>query len=154
MDLEKSSKLDSSADVYEQYVVRSAGIVLYRLLQSNRFVKVLTATAAEDDGSLQPYPDLNKLNDETLRVFSDYTIATKKDRSGRPYVEFTVQRGDTFVESGIARVGRVLGLDAIEFPCESDLSSLYHELCVEDGEDVYLSDGMVLTPDGRIREAW
>lgn len=146
----RSSKLSSDQ---EEQCVHSKGFVFFRIVAEGDLLKVMTATAAEDTGELRPFHDQQALLAATRSVLSERgeEWSEKEDWRGRPYVEAEFPTGADVLH--IAHTVLLsLGFEDIGVLALREMKEIYSEFAIEDGEDTYLSDGMWMTPDGRIVE--
>ena len=157
MDFERAVKLTQSFDQQIEYRVVAEGHVFFRLVARNGEGWMMTATADEDGAPFKAYPDQAKLLDETRRVLEKKGAPwePKVDRNKRPYVEFACSGPGADFQGIAAEILSALGIQsATKILAATEMRAIYDDLAVEDGEDVYLSDGMYLTPGGELRGKW
>lgn len=148
--IKRSNKLSSDQ---EEQCVHSKGFVFFRIVAEGDLLKVMTATAAEDTGELRPFHDQQRFLAATRSVLSerDEEWSEKEDWKGRPYVEAAFPAGADVLHM-VHTVLLSLGFEDIGVSALRELKEIYNEFAIEDGEDTYLSDGMWMTPDGRMVE--
>jgi len=157
MDFERAVKLTQSYGKQVEYRVAAESHVFFRLIARQGEGWMMTATADEDGTPLKAYPDQARLIDETRRFLDRKGIAwePKVDRNGKPYVEFLCPGFGEDSREIAAEILSALGIrSATKFLALAEMRAIYDDLAVEDGEDVYLSDGMYLTPQGTLRGKW
>ena len=148
--LKQSTKLHND-ETTDQMIVSSEGFVLMRLLHNATHYVLMTATAAEDDGSLRAYHDLDHLASVAESIFE--RGARKHDRQGRPYFEMDLIDHPTTVHELANKVCSALGLEACKTAwADEEMRALYEEFSNEKGERTYLSDGVYLDSRGRLSD--
>ena len=150
--IEKSKKLSSEQ---EEYRICSKPYIFYRVIVDQNGVRLMTATASEDTGEYRAYKDLKSLISATSQVFDDFgmEIIPKEDHAGRPYIETTVYPDkEHLLHIATTALDRI-GFEDVSVIALREMKTLYDEFSISDnGEDTYLSDGMWVTPDGRMIE--
>lgn len=149
LDINNSNKLTNG----EEYAILSEQYVFFRLTKMGTEFQFMTATASEDKSHHRAYPDLNILTDATTYVLRNMgvDIEDKKDRKGRKYIKAIVPNNKEYVEDLSINILERLGIDVeIEIKATNEMKDLYFELSHDDDEDVYLSDGVYLTKDGKL----
>ncbi len=129
----------------------SGGFVFFRVIAEGGTFKSMTATAAEDTGELRPFHDQSRLLAATRSVLLDQGKQWdgKVDRAGRLYVEASFERAADVLHVANT-VLMSLGFDDLEVSCPREMKGIYDEFAIDgSGEDIYLSDGMWMTADGR-----
>lgn len=146
----RSSKLSSDQ---EERCVHSKGFVFFRIVAEGDLLKVMTATAAEDTGEVRPFHDQQRLLTATRSVLVEHKKewVEKEDWKGRPYVEADFPAGADVLHLAHT-VLLSLGFEDIEVLALREMKDIYSDFSIEDGKDTYLSDGMWMTPDGRLVE--
>ncbi|MBS7815704.1 hypothetical protein J7560_09810 [Wohlfahrtiimonas chitiniclastica] len=134
--------------------------------------ELVTATAADNSGKNNALSNQERLicikaaRKTNIDWFNQGPPALKYDWAGRAYISICVASEDALesndtVESEMEELIQVffknyqdlsLDIDDSEKLKGNSLISLYEDIHVQSGEAVYLSDGMWLTPDGRIIE--
>jgi hypothetical protein len=153
VELKESSRLPRAV---QQSAIVAGGYTLFRYASDGAgHEELMTATAGDPGRPAFPNPD--RLMFVAAQCFAEIgmTNEKKQDFMGREYAQFYGDSPVEHIEAAITKTAQMLEL---ERPIsrnrsgkERDMSSLYEELSVEDGEPVYLSDGMYLHPDGSIR---
>jgi hypothetical protein len=137
-----------------QLRITSGDYVLLRFVMDGGTYTVMTATAAEDDGTFSPYPQQDLLIQAAQEAFSPIggPAQNKEDASSRAYVEFSGIDDPRQIRHAADRVAAALGLDATSDPwADEELRDIWEDLAIHDGDDpVYLSDGRSLTRDGNL----
>lgn len=149
----------------ESYVVVRSKTSFLRLLGQQPYWELMTATASEDTGGVQVCSSHRRLIDAALRTSLELGGTQPKveaDWLGREYVKLCVLRqdageSDALVKSQLDEViERFFGFyDSYESPDlkdQDELRSLYSALAIDEGEDVYLSDGLWLRSDGSVED--
>lgn len=152
-DLKKSVKFDLKSE--EKYVVIRDNAILLRILGEEGNYVTVTPTAPDDKGSHIVYQNQYLLMEVFVEVIEKYDLKheIKKDWKGREYVSFekaeylsdVCRFADVFIDHLIEKgYSKSSGRDQMQ--------EIYSGMCVEEGEPVYMSDGMYLFPDGSMRE--
>ena len=149
----------------DSYVVTRSKTSFLRLLGKHPAWELMTATASEDRGSIRVCADQRRLIEAALRASTELggtQPRVEKDWVGREYVKLCALsqepgESDDLVKSQLnAIIARFFHFyDHHESPTErgrDDMRFLYDALLVENGEDVYLSDGVWLGSDGSIHD--
>ncbi len=138
----------------EQYIIFADRVVFFRIIKQGSDFKVMTATASENNKPLCAYEKLDLLISTTISIFGDTnrSYQNKRDRNNIRYVEFFGFREVTEIEILAKKVIKKLGLDPVNVAM-MEMKELYDNFAIDDsGEDVYLSDGMWLSADGKLTE--
>lgn len=141
--------------------------------QKDKFpYELVTATAADNSGKNKALSNHERLmsikaaKKTHVDLFNKEEPELKYDWAGREYISICVASEDSLeskdtVESEMEELIQKffknyqdlsLAIDDSEKLQGNSLVSLYEDIHVQSGEAVYLSDGMWLTPDGRIIE--
>lgn len=155
----KSNKFDNAP---EQYFAEAGGYTLLRMTYSRRRGTIMTATACDDMLNTPPvYRDRKALNAamrhcvELLGGKAEY-VDDAIDGKGRPFVQTDYNGSRDELRDMLEALANKMSdhLKLAKVPSNdtgySDLRDLYDDLCVVDGEPVYLSDGVYLGPDGKM----
>jgi hypothetical protein len=156
--IKHSSKFDDTPGHYKAYT--EDGMILFRIVRADgeRSYTVMTATAGEDDGTLSPYPDKERLMAAAMEAFANQCASPrgKFDRNGIPYVQFYDLNDPSEIQSSIETTATALGLSAakiewIDVAAQNEAKDLWREFSVGDefsDEPAYLSDGLWVNSDG------
>lgn len=150
--LEPSNKL---SQIQREYRVCSKPYVFHRVIGVGDEFRFMTATASEDTGSFRAYEDQSSLINATIQALQlfDLDAEMKLDHAGRPYVETIVSCDKEHLLHVAQTALREMGFEDVSILALDDMLSIYDQLAVgDDGEDVYLSDGMWITSDGLMIE--
>lgn len=125
----------------------------------------MTATASEDSGAIQVCPYQRRLIEAALRTCIELGGTQPKvetDWLGREYVKICTvsQESDESDELVKSQLNAVIerffffydNYESPEVRGEDEMQHLYDALVVENGEDVYLSDGVWLSSDGSLHD--
>ena len=158
-----SSKFGLSSP--DSYVVTCSNTSYLRLLGKHPEWTLMTATASEDKGSVRVCSDQRRLIEAALRTSIDFGIEKPRvdaDWRKREYVKIcTVIQGpeenDDLVKSQLNEIiEKFFHFYNNHTPSgdkrEEEMQFLYKEMVVENGNDVYLSDGVWLSSDGAIHD--
>lgn len=151
-DIKRSQKayIESS----EHFIVVRGGIIYLRIVGDEGSYDVMTATAGEDYGGVASFANQMALNEAALRVsaFLNTSPQVKSDYHGREYVKIC----NCEYLSDAYRAAEMLFANLEKYSQARpgvELQSLYSELAIDDsGSDVYLSDGMWLSPNGTMKD--
>ena len=113
----------------------------------------MTATADEDSGDLKAYQDQPALIQQTVEILAEQglSISHEADRQGRAFVRSILIGDEKHI---VALILDRLGIDDdIWVLALQEKREMHAELCIDDEEPIYISDGMNLTPDGRLVRA-
>jgi len=138
----------------EQYIIFADKFVFFRIIKQGDDFKVMTATASENSQPLCAYEKLDLLISTTISIFggAKRSYQSKRDRNNIRYVEFLGFREVTEIEVLAKKVIEKLGFDPVNVAM-MEMKELYDNFAIDDsGEDVYLSDGMWLSADGKLTE--
>jgi len=107
--VESSSKLSAKQ---HEFRICSKGIVFFRLVDEDKYFRLMTATAPEDTKRLRPFSDQKRLIAATQDVLSqlDVVFSQKQDHAGKPYVEAKLSTDKKRVEHIANTVLLQLGL--------------------------------------------
>lgn len=147
--IEPSNKLSLTQ---EEYRICSASHVFYRVIVDRNGVRLMTATASEDSGEYRSFKDQELLISSTMEVFDKFDVEfeVKEDRAGRKYVETPVFPDAKHLIHIATSVLDRIGFEDVSVLALREMIDIYKEFAIDDGgEDVYLSDGMWVTSDGR-----
>lgn len=149
----------------DSYVVTRSKTSFLRLLGSHPEWALMTATASEDSGAIRVCADRRRLIEAALRTCLELggeTPIVEKDRLGREFVKIGVlnqneSESDELIKNQLHTVIACFFdfYDNHKSPYErgrDEMRLLYDSLVVEDGEDVYLSDGLWLRSDGSVHD--
>lgn len=147
----KSDKLVTQSNDDQTKMV-SGQYVLLRILHEDDSYTLMTATAKEDDGSYQAFPDLERLVAVAEEVLD--RGERHKDNWGRPYVLVRGIDHPRTIRDLANRIATKLALDPVHEPWgDEELRDIYDEFSVgEDDEPAYLSDGVYISKRGRMTE--
>lgn len=151
-DIKRSQK--AHIESAEHFIAVKGGIVYLRIVGEEGSYNVMTATAGEDYGGVAPFDNQMALTEAALRVsaFLGTSPQVKNDYHGREYVKIC----NCEYLSDAYRAAEMLFANLQGYSqarSNVELQSLYSELAIDDsGSDVYLSDGMWLSPDGTMRD--
>lgn len=150
-DITRSDKLATRSHD-EQTKMVSGPYVLLRIIHEEDSYTLMTATADEDDGSYQAYPELERLVTSAEEVFGRGEQHT--DKWGRPYLLFRGVDHPTTIRDLANRIAMKLGLPSVDEPwADEEKRDIYDEFSIgDDGEPVYLSDGVHISKRGRLSE--
>ncbi len=134
----------------DQTKMVSGQYVLLRIIHEDDSYTLMTATAKEDDGSYQAFPDLERLTavaEEVLGCGERHT-----DNWGRPYVLVRGIDHPRTIRDFANRIAKRLALDPVEEPwADEEMRDIYDEFSVgDDDEPAYLSDGVYISKRGRL----
>lgn len=150
--MEPANKLSS---VQEEYRICAKPYVFYRVIVDRIGARLMTATADEDSGEYKAFENQEALLVATAQVFGDYQmeVVRKKDRAGRQYLETQVSPdAQHMIHVATTALDR-MGLVNVAVLALREMKVLHEEFAIDDGgDDVYLSDGMWVTADGRVVE--
>lgn len=144
----------------DSYVVTRTKTSFLRLLGKKPTFELMTATANEDTSDIRVCLDQRRLIEAALHTSKQFGMlpGVKADRFGREYVKIcTISReageSEEFVYSQLNEVIECFfdfydNHKSLDVKCEEEMQCLYDELVVDDGEDVYLGDGVWLSSDG------
>lgn len=155
--IDHSPKFNDTPGHYKAYT--EDGVILFRIrADGERSYTVMTATAGEDDGTLSPYPDKERLMAAAKDAFTNQCASPrgKFDRNGIPYVQFYDLNDPTEIQSSIERTATALGLSAakiewIDVEVQNEAKDFWREYSVGDefsDEPGYMSDGLSVNSDG------
>lgn len=149
----------------DSYIVTRNATSFLRILGGEPVWQIMTATASEDHGRIKVCSDQLRLIEAALRlrVEGGGKPMVEKDRMNREYVkvcEISQLAGETDQKiigemSGVIRrffeiYDEYKGLNSRP---GDEMRELYDALAIDDqGDDVYLSDGVWLTSDGSIHD--
>lgn len=149
----------------ESYVVVRNRTVFLRILGADPKWFLMTATADEDHGRVLVCTDQRRLIEAALRLGAELNTGptVERDWKGREYVKVCVITRESGESDGAfdEENGRALGrffeiYDNLPKLCSRPIDercNLYDELALdEQGEDVYLSDGVWLSSDGSLHD--
>ena len=159
----QSSKV--GLDSEESYIVVRNGISFLRILGGEPNWIVMTATASEDHGRIKVCPERPRLVGSALRLSVEHggNPRVEKDWLGREYVKIcTITREpeeseDDFQSQNGALFQRLFKIfdsySSLDSRGGNEMRELYDVLAVgDDGDEVYLSDGVWLSSDGSLHE--
>lgn len=156
-----SSKFDHSR---EQYFAVANGYTLLRLtlgsIDGRRGGAIKTATAS-DFGASPIYPHVETLVSAMRSGINnlggkDVELCIDIDGKGRPFAQVRLPGSRELLLEAFTLLAEEMGAYLAEpkhhspFTASGDLSDLYDDLCITEGEPVYLSDGVYLGPDGHL----
>lgn len=150
--LEPSNKL---SQLQTEFRICSKSYVFHRLIRVGSEYRFMTATASEDTGGFRAYEDQSSLINATIHALQrfDLDAEMKLDHAGRPYVETMTSSNKEHLLHVAQTALREIGFEDVAVLALDDMIAIYEEFAVgDDGEDVYLSDGMWITSDGRMIE--
>lgn len=149
----------------ESYVVVRNRTAFLRVLGAEPEWSLMTATADEDHGRVLVCTDQRRLVEAALRLGAELNTSPTVDRDwkGREYVKVCVitrkpgESGEAFDKDNKRAFGRFFeifdSLPRLGDRPVVERRNLYDELALGDqGEDVYLSDGVWLGSDGSLRD--
>lgn len=150
-DITKSDKLLTQRDDDQTKMV-SGQYVLLRIIHEGDSYTLMTATAKEDDGTYQAYPDLERLVAAAEEVLGRGERHT--DNWGRPYLLFRGVDHPRTIRDCANRIATRLGIDPVDEPwADEEMRDIYDEFSVGDGDEpAYLSDGVYINKRGRLIE--
>lgn len=150
-DITKSDKLLTQRDDDQTKMV-SGQYVLLRIIHEGDSYTLMTATAKEDDGTYQAYPDLERLVAAAEEVLGGGERHT--DNLGRPYLLFRGVDHPRTIRDFANRIATRLGLDPVDEPwADEEMRDIYDEFSVGDGDEpAYLSDGVYINKRDRLIE--
>lgn len=159
----QSSKV--GLDSEESYVVVRNGISFLRILGGEPNWIVMTATASEDHGRIKVCPERPRLVASALRLSVELggNPGVEKDWAGREYVKICTiirepgESEDDFQSQNDALFQRLFEIfdsySSLYSRGGNEMRELYDTLSVgDDGDEVYLSDGVWLSSDGSLHE--
>lgn len=150
--MEPANKLSS---VQEEYRICAKPYVFYRIIVDQMGARLMTATADEDSGEYKAFDNQEALLVATAQVFGDYQMdfVRKKDRAGRQYLETHVSPDAPHMIHVATTALDRMGVANVAVLALRETKVLHEEFAIDDGgDDVYLSDGMWATADGRVVE--
>lgn len=120
--------------------------------------ELMTATASDNSGIYRGLNDEERNRaviaaQKVVKLQFDVESSVSQDWKGREYVPIAL-----IDQEGVDTTELTEMIDLFfqyyyePNALDNDLIDIYNGICVEDGEDVYLSDGMWLTSDGRLIE--
>lgn len=139
----------------EEYVIFSKPYVFYRIIRDSKGVRIMTATASDSAKSYRFFEDQKSLNNATIKVFGDFGIEffTKEDYAKRPYIEALVFLDKNYLLHIATTALEQIGFKDVCVLSLQEMKAIHDEFAVDEGcGDVYLSDGMWVTSDGRLIE--
>lgn len=158
----RSTKTGLNCD--ESYVVIRNGISYLRILGSEPSWAIMTSTANEDHPHIQVCSDQGRLIESALRLSTEFGVNPdiREDWLTRQYVNIgsiTRDPGESkedFQSKSHALIRRFFELfdsgDDSKSPATAEMDELYDSLATDSHGDVYLSDGVWLSPDGSLHE--
>lgn len=151
-DITKSVKRDLYGD--DKFIVIRDNAILLRIIENDNSYIVMTPTARDDKGGYNLYQDAELLMDIAKTAAKDCNLnqVTRKDYAKRDYIEIEACEYISDAYRYAERFVKILLGKGHYRSAENDMEDLYHDLCVDDGEPVYISDGMWLYPDGSMGE--
>lgn len=111
----------------------------YKLPVDQKLLFSVAETLAQEN-HLQPENKVDRFQNKCISMFS-ITIDHGKTIQDEVNEEWVIRFFELFDAHGIST--NIV---------EPSMVNIYSDLCVEDGEDVYLSDGMYMRPNGTIYE--
>lgn len=150
-DISRSDKLLTLGNDGQTKMV-SGQYVLLRILHEGDSYTLMTATAKEDDGSYQAYPDLERLVAAAKEVLG--RGERNADKWGRPYLLVRGVDHPRTLRDLANKIAARLGLDPVDEPwADEEMRGIYDEFSVGDGDEpAYLSDGVYISKRGRLLE--
>lgn len=149
----------------ESYVVVRNRMSFLRVLGSEPEWSLMTATASEDHGGIEVCSDQSRLIESALRLGAELNTnpRVERDRAGREYVKVCVitreaaESDEVFNRENSNLFTRFFGIyDSLENRGrrpEDEMRELYHALAINnDGDAIYLSDGVWLSRDGSLND--
>lgn len=149
----------------ESYVIAREKIGFLRVLGDEPEWSLITATASEDHGQIHVCSDQRRLIETALRLGAEIGTSpkVKQDWLGREYVEICVitrepgESEEVFDRENTCLLKKFFeifdGLNGATFQSADELCALYGALSIDDqGDDIYLSDGVWLSSDGSMRD--
>ncbi len=157
-DIMKSTK--ANIDSREHFIVVREGIVYLRILGEEQDYRVMTATAGEDGDKILPAKDQLGLIKAAVNVAIEMKLKPqfRNDNFDRAYVEVGSCQylSDAYrtAEMLFQQLDDDLAADAeVRNDPNNSQQALYSALASdESGSDVYLSDGVWLSSDGRLTD--
>lgn len=152
-DLKKSVKFDLKSE--EKYVVVRDNAIVLRILGEEGNYAIITPTAGDDKGGHTLYQDTSLLMEVFSDVINEFNLSyvIKQDWKGREYASLekadfisdACKFAEVFIDHLIRKgYSKATGRD--------EMQEIYDGLYVDEGEPVYMSDGMYLFPDGSMKE--
>ncbi|NDY46652.1 hypothetical protein G3M85_14845 [Serratia marcescens] len=117
------------------------GLTIGYMLPVNQKLLFSVAETLAQENHLQPEHKADRFQNNCISMFS-ITIDHGKTIQDEINEEWVTRFFELFDAHGISTNNIV----------EPVMVDIYSDLCVEDGEDVYLSDGMYMRPNGTIYE--
>ena len=148
----------------ESWIVTRGRTSYLRIIGEYPSYSVMTATASEDDKSYLVYSDRIKLTSSALQLGTALNIPPSRetDRSGRAFIRvcqitFIPDRKDEDLEELFAVLKKFFQIcdscDPNSRAVMNDMQEIYSALShSSSNEDVYLSDGVWLSSDGRLHD--
>jgi hypothetical protein len=151
-DIIKSVKRDLRGE--EKFVVIRDNAILLRIIENNERYVVMTPTARDDKGGYELYQDPELLMEiaKTVANYCDLDQGLKEDCKGRNYIEVQACQYISDAYRYAEKFVEILLSKGHHRSVHNEMKYLYDDLCFDDGEPVYLSDGMWLYPDGSMSE--
>lgn len=150
--MEPTNKLSSEQ---EEYRICAKPYVFYRIILDRTGARLMTATAHEDSGEYKAFEDQEALLAATAQILGDYEMGflRKKDHAGRPYLETRVSPDAQHLIHVATTALDQMNFEDVLVLALREMKALHEEFAIDDGGgDVYLSDGMWVTADGRVVE--
>lgn len=137
----------------EEYQVTSGPYVFFRMIRDAVGFRLMTATAGDERSAFRAYADQETLINATAKVLTERRMewVTKEDRCRRPYIETNVDLDKEALVHLSTRILDRLGFVDISVLARREMKQIYAELAISDSDDdLYLSDGVSITADGRM----
>lgn len=151
-DIKRSKK--AYIESTEHFVVVQNEVVYLRIVGEEGSYKIMTATAGEDYQGSNFFNNQTALNKAALKVSASLNTRSrvKNDYHNKEYVEIC---SCEYISDAYRAAEMLFAIleESSENCSNHELQNLHSELAIdESGVDVYLSDGMWLGSDGKIKD--
>lgn len=161
MSYEIHQSIKTGITTKESYTVTRGRTLYLRIIGQYPNYIMMTATASEDNNRYIRCEKKEDLMSAALMLGNELKTNPEnlRDRYQREYIsicriEIKQEHNKNSIMEGLDQIiTRFFSLyDSKPSSKEQEMKNLYNELSIIEGEDVYLSDGMWLRPDGEITQ--